>query len=43
MSEGFVGLTPVPRALLVGLFTWGTTAFGAALVFGTANVPSVGF
>jgi zinc transporter, ZIP family len=35
----FAGLPPVLQALLAGLFTWGMTALGAALVFGTKNVP----
>lgn len=39
LSQGFAGLPPVLQALLAGLFTWGLTACGAALVFGTKNVP----
>jgi ZIP family zinc transporter len=32
------GLPPVVQALLATMFTWGMTAAGAALVFGTKNV-----
>ena len=39
MTEFFVGLPPVVQALLATLFTWGMTALGAALVFGTKKVP----
>ena len=35
----FSGLSPVVQALLATMFTWGMTAAGAALVFGTKNVP----
>jgi ZIP family zinc transporter len=35
----FAGLPPVVQALLATMFTWGMTAAGAALVFGTKNVP----
>jgi ZIP family zinc transporter len=35
----FAGLSPIVQALLATLFTWGLTALGAALVFGTKNVP----
>ncbi|MBA3951620.1 MAG: ZIP family metal transporter, partial [Rubrobacter sp.] len=35
----FSGLPPVVQAVLATLFTWGMTAAGAALVFGTKNVP----
>jgi len=35
----FAGLSPVVQALLATCFTWGMTALGAALVFGTKNVP----
>jgi zinc transporter, ZIP family len=35
----FAGLSPVVQALLAAMFTWGMTAAGAALVFGTKNVP----
>jgi ZIP family zinc transporter len=35
----FAGLSPVVQALLATMFTWGMTALGAALVFGTKNVP----
>jgi zinc transporter, ZIP family len=37
--EIFAGLPPVVQALLAGIFTWGMTAAGAALVFATKNVP----
>jgi ZIP family zinc transporter len=37
--EGFAGLPPVLQAFLATLFTWGMTAAGAALVFGTKSVP----
>lgn len=33
----FAELSPVAQALLAGLFTWGVTALGAALVFLTRN------
>ena len=39
MIELFSGLSPVLQALLATTFTWGLTALGAALVFGTKNVP----
>jgi ZIP family zinc transporter len=39
MIEAFARLPPVVQALLATLFTWGMTAAGAALVFGTKNVP----
>ena len=39
MIEAFAGLPPVVQALLATSFTWGMTAAGAALVFGTKNVP----
>jgi ZIP family zinc transporter len=35
----FSGLSPIVQALLATMFTWGMTAAGAALVFGTKNVP----
>jgi len=35
----FASLPPVVQALLATMFTWGMTAAGAALVFGTKNVP----
>ncbi len=35
----FIGSPPVLQALLATLFTWGMTALGAALVFGTKDVP----
>ncbi|MEW6636382.1 MAG: ZIP family metal transporter [Actinomycetota bacterium] len=34
----FSGLPPVLQALIATTFTWGMTACGAALVFGTSNV-----
>lgn len=39
MISGFASLPPVLQALLAGLFTWGMTSLGAALVFGTKNIP----
>jgi zinc transporter, ZIP family len=36
--EAFAGFSPVVQALLATLFTWGMTALGAALVFGTKKV-----
>ena len=39
MIGAFAGLSPVVQALLATMFTWGMTALGAALVFGTKNVP----
>ncbi len=39
MIDFFAGLSPVVQALLATMFTWGMTAAGAALVFGTKNVP----
>ncbi len=39
MVGAFAGLSPVLQALLATMFTWGMTAAGAALVFGTKNVP----
>ncbi|CAN5636258.1 ZIP family metal transporter [soil metagenome] len=39
MIGAFAGLPPVVQALLATMFTWGMTAAGAALVFGTKNVP----
>ena len=35
----FAGLSPIVQALLATMFTWGMTALGAGLVFGTKNVP----
>jgi ZIP family zinc transporter len=35
----FAGLPPVVQALIATAFTWGMTAAGAGLVFGTKNVP----
>ncbi|CAN5545972.1 ZIP family metal transporter [soil metagenome] len=37
--EFFIGLPPVSQAFLATLFTWGMTALGAALLFGTKKVP----
>jgi len=34
----FSGLSPVSQALVAGLFTWGVTALGAAVVFFTTSV-----
>jgi ZIP family zinc transporter len=34
----FAGLSPVLQALFATMFTWGMTAAGAAVVFGTKNV-----
>jgi ZIP family zinc transporter len=39
MIEFFSGLSPIVQALLGTAFTWGMTALGASLVFGTKNVP----
>jgi ZIP family zinc transporter len=39
LIEAFSGLSPIVQALLATMFTWGMTALGAALVFGTKNVP----
>jgi ZIP family zinc transporter len=39
LIEAFSGLSPIVQALLATTFTWGMTALGAALVFGTKNVP----
>src|SRR5215207_9241798 len=39
MIGAFAGLSPVVQALLATMFTWGMTALGASLVFGTKNVP----
>jgi zinc transporter, ZIP family len=36
--EAFAGFSPVAQALLATMFTWGMTALGAALVFGTKKV-----
>ena len=38
MLEAIAGLPPVVQALLATAFTWGMTALGAALVFGTKKV-----
>jgi len=38
MRAWFIELHPIWQALLAGLFTWGVTALGAALVFGTTRV-----
>jgi ZIP family zinc transporter len=34
----FSGLSPISQALVAGLFTWGVTALGAAVVFFTSSV-----
>ena len=39
MIDTFAGLSPVVQALIATSFTWGMTALGASLVFGTKNVP----
>ncbi len=39
MIGAFAGLPPVLQAFIATLFTWGMTAAGAGLVFGTKNVP----
>ncbi len=39
MVGAFAGLPPVVQALIATAFTWGMTAAGAGLVFGTKNVP----
>lgn len=39
MIDAFAGLPPVVQALIATMFTWGMTACGAALVFGTKKVP----
>ncbi|MEQ6376938.1 ZIP family metal transporter [Bacillaceae bacterium S4-13-58] len=38
MLDWLAGLSPVSQAFLATLFTWGMTAFGAALVFTTKTV-----
>jgi zinc transporter, ZIP family len=38
MLEALAALPPVLQALLATMFTWGVTALGAALVFGTRKV-----
>jgi len=39
LAGALAGLSPVLQAFLATVFTWGMTAAGAALVFGTKNVP----
>ena len=39
MTGVIAGMPPVLQALLATIFTWGMTAAGAALVFGTKNIP----
>lgn len=39
LIEVFAGFPPVLQAFLATLFTWGMTALGASLVFGTKKVP----
>lgn len=38
IKEWFFGLNPINQSLMAGLFTWGLTALGAALVFFTKTV-----
>lgn len=38
LKEWFFGLNPIYQSLIGGLFTWGLTALGAALVFFTKSV-----
>ncbi|HLL98991.1 MAG TPA: hypothetical protein VK276_07910 [Rubrobacteraceae bacterium] len=38
MIDSLAGLSPVVQALIATCFTWGLTALGAALVFGTKKV-----
>lgn len=38
MTAWFAAQTPIVQSLLAGLFTWGVTALGAALVFFTTRV-----
>lgn len=38
IKEWFLNLDPLLQSLIAGLFTWGMTALGAALVFFTKNV-----
>lgn len=38
MADFFLGFSPVALALIATLFTWGMTAFGAALVFATRTI-----
>jgi ZIP family zinc transporter len=39
VTGAVAGLSPVLQAFLATMFTWGMTAAGAALVFGTKSVP----
>ncbi len=39
MTDFVIGAPPVLQALFATFFTWGMTALGAALVFGTKKVP----
>jgi zinc transporter, ZIP family len=39
LIEAFSGLSPIVQTLIATMFTWGMTALGVALVFGTKNVP----
>ena len=39
IPEWFLQLSPVLQAMVAGLFTWGVTALGAAVVLITRNVP----
>lgn len=38
MADFFMYFSPVTQALMATLFTWGMTAFGAALVFATRTI-----
>jgi len=38
IPDWFLNLSPITQALLGGLFTWGVTSLGAALVFLTKNI-----
>ncbi|CAN5733458.1 ZIP family metal transporter [soil metagenome] len=38
MESFFTGLSPIGQAFVAGLFTWGVTALGAAVVFVTSSV-----
>lgn len=38
IKEGFYGLNPIVQSLFGGIFTWGLTSLGAALVFFTRSV-----
>lgn len=38
LNDWFLSLSPIYQSLFAGLFTWGLTALGAAIVFFTRNV-----